>query len=860
MQSRGIGLTLSRRTALMFGGSTLFWSGIARAAGNEEPIPTYRADQRDQSFDAGWRFFKGDNPFFASRDFQDGAWRSVELPHDWSIEDLNPSQGPAVNAVVRPVDTAAVWEPAGKVPPIVGPFHGAGDLLGASSASSGGRSTGYTVGGIGWYRKHFRIDRADADSMVEIVFDGVYMNAEIWLNGSRIAGHAYGYTPFAVDLTPHLDPSGENVLAVRVANLGKNSRWYSGSGIYRHVKLNCTAKSRFQPWGLRVTTPAVDETIADVRLTAQLSGAAGSVLVAEIRDMRGRPVAKSEAPVSSDQVELALRVPTPARWSPDTPHLYTAHASIRTKDGAVDKVATTFGIRTIEVDAANGFRLNGKGYKLRGGCMHHDNGLLGAIALARAEERKIELLKARGFNAVRMSHNPPSQLLLDACDRLGMLVIGEAFDSWNVPKNPEDYSLYFAQQWRDDLTAMVARDGNHPSIVIWSIGNEIPEKTEPHGVATARMLTDELHRLDPTRPVTQGINGPNGPATPRSDGTADEAATAVVDIAGYNYKSYIYRTDHKNFPKRIVVGTESFPRDVARDWLTIEDLPNVIGDFVWTAMDYLGEVGLAKSDLVKADAEDGPYPWINAFCGDIDLIGQQKPQSLLRDVVWGVSPVEMAVQRPIPEGKTEKVSYWGWRDELQSWSWKGSEGRPLNVSVYTKGDRVRLLLNGNTVGEKQLLPKDGSTARFDVPYAPGRLVAIVYSGAKRLGQAVLETTGPAVALRAQVDRRTISASRDDLAYVTIEAVDAKGRVVPEAVHVVKAALAGSLELSGFGNANPRGVASFRQPVAKTWHGRALLIVRPTSSGRGMIELSSEGLASALVHLSVDDASKDGLTA
>ncbi|WP_230461363.1 glycoside hydrolase family 2 TIM barrel-domain containing protein [Sphingobium sp. CAP-1] len=467
----------------------------------------------------------------------------------------------------------------------------------------------------------------------------------------------------------------------------------------------------------------------------------------------------------------------------------------------------------------------------------------------RAEERKVELLLARGYNAVRTSHNPPSTAFLNACDRLGMLVMEEPFDCWNVGKNPDDYALYFKDHWHDDLAAMVGRDGNHPSVILWSIGNEIPETGTPAGVETARMLADALRRLDDTRPITQAINTANGPDVTRADGRPDQAATQFLDVAGYNYKLFAYERDHARFPDRVFVGTESYPRDVDTIWRRTDQSAWLIGDFVWTAMDYLGESGIGRSDLATPDPSRAPYPWFNGYCGDIDIIGQQKPQSLLRDVVWGLSPLELAVQRPLPEGASERMTPWGWRDELQSWTWPGAEGRPLSVAIYTRGDHVELLLNGKLVAERTLTEKDASVAQIILPYAPGRLVARAYRAGRRIGERMLETAGVAATLRLTADRSRLRADRDDLAFVTVEVTDQAGRLVPDAVHVLRSAIRGSAELVAFGNANPRGVASFQQPVAKSWHGRALAVCRPTGqSGRAVLTVESENLRPAMISL------------
>ncbi|MBU6393070.1 MAG: DUF4982 domain-containing protein [Sphingomonadales bacterium] len=802
------------------------------------------ADLRAQPFDKAWLFRKGDDEAFAKSELADADWRALDLPHDWSIEDL-PGIDPTLNGIVREADTAPLWQKVTKTPRQIGPFDARLNDNQALAHSASGGPTAYTVGGIGWYRKHFILPPLAPDAHVELEFDGIYMNAQIWLNGQLLAEHPYGYSPFVVDLTPHLDPSGRNLLAVRVANIGRNSRWYSGSGIYRHVRLNIVRAARFEPWGLTVTTPDVGEDAATVHVSARaIDAPSGSMINAKVRDAAGKVVAQGSGPIDGP-VQLRpveLRIARPRLWSPESPALYEVECLLLADGIVLDRLTSPLGIRRIEIDAASGLRINGMPTKLRGGCIHHDNGLLGAAAFDRAEERKVELLKARGFNALRASHNPSSPAFLAACDRLGMLVLEEAFDMWRIGKNPDDYSNYFDGWWKRDLTAMVRRGANHPSIFMWSIGNEIPERGEPEGAATAQMLAAELRRLDPTRPLTQAVPGSAGPDVLRADGRPDQAAFQFIDVAGYNYKLSAYERDHARFPDRVMVGTESFPKDAEKVWRLTDRSPYLIGDFVWTAMDYLGEAAIGRTALNGDPQGEGEFPWVGAGCGDIDLIGAQRPQSLARDVIWGVSPLEIAVQRPLPDGRREAPFLWGWRDELQSWTWPGAEGRVLSVAIFTRADRVRIELNGRIVADQ---PGDANKNIFtyaDVRYEPGTLRVTAFKGDKVIGERVLETAGAPAMLRLRPDRQQIGMGRNDLAFVTIEVLDKAGRLVPDAVHVLHASVDGPVELAAFGNANPRGVASFRQPVAKTWHGRALAVLRPTGeAGIATLNMDCEGL-------------------
>lgn len=854
MNNAAINSSFSRRTMFKLAGSTAAALCASRAlAGNNVTHPEiFKADLRGQAFDSDWRFYRGDGPDYGLPSFVDKAWRTIDLPHDWTIEDL-PGNDPALNAVIREADTAPLWQKLPELPSVtpfvIGPFDARLNDNKTSRQNSNISQTAYTVNGIGWYRKQFKLPALSADARVELTFDGVYANCQVWLNGRMLAEHPHGYTAFTVDLTPHLSNDGTNVLAVRVANLGRNSRWYSGSGIYRHVHLDITRTAGFEQAGLTVTTPRVAAGSATVNIVARtVALPSNAVLVTKIRDHDGRVVGTVSG---SATAQASIAISQPSLWSPETPYLYSVECELRNGDQLLDQMTAPLGIRTVEMDAANGLRINGKPYKLRGGCVHHDNGLLGAVAIDRAEIRKIELLKARGFNALRSSHNPSSPTFLATCDRLGMLVIEESFDQWRLGKNPDDYHLFFDGWWKKDLTSMVRRAANHPSVILWSVGNEIPERGDDDGVATAKMLVEEVHRLDPTRPATAAIPSFNVPGQTKTLDEIFQAAAAPLDVVGYNYQANRYASDHALHPDRIMVGTESYPRDVDINWRKVEASPYVLGDFVWAAMDYLGEASVGFTHLEGDPRNVQAYPWYTAFCGDLDLIGQQRPQSLARDVVWGLSELEIALQRPLPDGRKEVQSDWGWRDELSSWSWPGAEGKTLSMSVFTRGDRVTVELNGRRIAEQALKPSETYMHRIPIVYQPGKLVVSAWRGGRRIGRRTLETVGAPVAIRLDVDRSSIRNSRDELAYVTASVVDSAGRTVPDAVHVVEIETVGPVELAAFGNANPRGVASFRQPVAKTWHGQVLAILRPSGGlGQASLRIKAKGLESASTRINI----------
>ena len=580
----------------------------------------------------------------------------------------------------------------------------------------------------------------------------------------------------------------------------------------------------------------------------------------------------------------------PRLWSPASPNLYSAEVEILVNDRPVDKVSISVGIRKLELDAEHGLRINGVTFKLKGGCLHHDNGVLGSASIDRAEERRVELMKANGFNAVRCSHNPPSPAFLDACDRLGIMVLDEAFDMWTVAKKPDDYHLYFKEWWQRDLDAMVLRDRNHPSIVIWSIGNEFPERAAPEGVAIAKQLTDRLRQLDSSRPITQAVPFAfeamlkTGKIPPWS---SQDPAFKYLDVAGYNYEWKQFERDYARLPGRVMVETESYPIEAAEVWEAVNRLPYAIGDFVWTGMDYIGESGIGTARLIAAPSrypdaapstpamtapagiefpfpagamlgDTTDFPWFNSYCGDIDLIGNKKPQSFYRDVVWDRSKVEMAVLRPLPQGRKEQISAWGWFDELRSWTWPGHEGIPLTVRVYTKGDRVQLLLNGKEVGSTDVssttdLPagKTFMTAKLTVPYEAGELKAVALKNGKPIAETSLKTVGSPHRIALYPDRALLKRNCNDLSYVMLHIEDKNGNLIPDAVADIHFKISGAGELAAVGNANPKEMASFRRPRRNTYQGRCLAVVRPDgTAGAIILQAMSDGLESTSITIRV----------
>lgn len=810
------------------------------------------SNPRTLSFDNAWSFAKDNVKDAEFANFNDSKWRIVNLPHDWSIEDL-PNQLPNQT---------------------MGPF---------SKNSIGKASTGWTVGGTGWYRKKFVTAKEYQNKLVSIHFDGVYMNADVWLNGKHLGNHPYGYTPFYYDLTEYLKPEGEeNVIVVRARNEGKNSRWYSGSGIYRHVWLTCTNRVYVPAWGVYITTPEISQNSASVKVNSTVNNDQtinSSVnLITTIVDPKGKTVGSTQKIIQLESgksitVEQTIQIANPALWSLEKPQLYKAVTEIKNGNEIIDRVETLFGARTIKFDGTAGFSLNGKKVILKGGCIHHDNGPLGAVAMDRAEERKIEILKKNGYNAIRSSHNPPSEALLNACDRLGMLVMDEAFDTWVKPKNPEDYNLYFNQWWQKDLQAMILRDRNHPSVIMWSIGNEIYEAPDLLGQELGKKLADEVRKLDLTRPVTEGmVYLPPYTKTPLE---GYKPHLENLDVDGYNYflesKSiyfqrdsttvHFFDTQHALHPQKGYVVTESLSLYALDNWNKSIQSPYMFGSFKWTAFDYIGEAGIGKSRIKPEGRPDqkgmlgmgqffkDEWPIFNAGSGDFDLIGGKKQASYYQDVVWGISPLEMLVHYPIAEGMKEAIATWGFPEELKSWTWPGQEGKKLQVHVYTRCKIVKLELNGKVIAE-QTVPAGSITATFEVEYQPGILVAKGFDGAKETGSSMLKTTGKPASIHLVADRSTIKADLNDLSYIDVQIIDEKGNVVPTVDDMeISYQLTGKATIAGIGNGNVADMSSFQQNHKKVYQGRGLVIIRPSgTAGKITLKATAAGLKEASVEV------------
>lgn len=777
--------------------------------------------ERKTCIDEGWRFHYGEAAGAVSPDYDDSSWRTLSLPHDWCVE------------------TEAAEAAGGEH---IGPF---------SRSSVGGNSTGQTVGGEGWYRKTFTLGKEDKNKRIMLYFEGAYNHTTVWVNGRKAYFNHYGYQSFRFDATEFCKaPGKENVITVKVTNNGMNTRWYAGAGIYRHVWLIKTPQLHLDTWHNYIHTSDVTEGKAMVNVETLLKNEQSRKLKGEVTvllfDKGGNLVADSRQEVGVDgngekEVRFGMQVAKPQLWSPESPYLYKAVITVKDrKSGDEDRTVTRFGIRTLEFSADRGFLLNGKSVLLHGGCVHHDNGLLGAAAYDAAENRKITLLKNEGFNALRTAHNMTSEHFLEACDSIGMMVVDEAFDQWLQAKNKDDYHQYFKEYSDRDMQTMILRDRNHPSIIMWSIGNEIPGRITAEGQAVAARLRNTILALDTTRPLTAAI--PSWDDFRHSWDDDNNLAFKSLDVGGYNYLYDKYEHDHQSYPDRVMVGLETYPKRAAENWVLAERLPYVIGDFVWTAMDYLGESGIGSASFRKSGNQpfSPGWPWFNGWCGDIDLIGNKKPQSYYRDVVWHRKPVTMAVEEAAPEGTHMSVSLWGWQLEQQSWTWDYPHGTPLNVNVYSRAPQVRLYLNDSLVGTKTTSAT--FWAGFTVPYEPGTLRAVEYDGEKEGDSFILKTTGTPVALRLVSDRGSATADGKDLVYVTAELVDAEGQVVYDSQRTVHFSIEGEGSILACGNACPNDMESFRNSSPRLYNGRAQAIVKTTRTAAGFtLRVSADGL-------------------
>ena len=757
------------------------------------------ASAQKQLFDFGWQFT------------HDGKTQTVDLPHDWDI------------------------------------FEGPNSGKGAT-----GTGGGWFEAGKGEYRKQFTINNSKFiidNSLVKLHFEGVYQKAEIFINGQKAGQHHYGYTPFTVDVTKFLyKDKRENEVIVKVDNSEQpNCRWYSGSGIYRHVWLETMPAMHIAENGVFVTTPEVSANKATVKVEVTVQNEGNNdqkgIVVVE-----GKHQEVSLKAGESKTVTFTYTISNPKLWSPDSPYLYEVHAKLISQlPPLTSSLSTKFGVRTFSFDAENGFVLNGKKVLINGACVHHDDGVLGAMAFDDAEIRKVRQMKEAGFNLIRTSHNPTTRAFLDACDSIGMLVIDEAFDGWRTQKNPYDYSTVIDSCFRQDIHAMVIRDRNHPSVISWSIGNEVIERKDIRVVYTARQMKKAIHEYDKTRPVTEALCAWD------SDWEIYDPHAEVLDVVGYNYMIHKHASDHERDPKRIIWQTESYPRDAFRNWAVTNDFPYVVGDIVWTGLDYLGESGIGRN-YYKGEREgeswiEGGQPeWHGAPCGDVDITGWRKPISHYREMLWkDKTDLYMAVREPNGYHGEIHTTMWSVWPTWESWNWAGWEGKPIEVEVYTKAPEVKFYLNDQLIGTKQVNRSTEFKAVFSVPYKAGTLRA------EAGGESVtLSTAGEPTRLRLTADKTVMQADGQDLIYVIVEVIDSKGRVCPDAAIDCEASVKGAGNLLAFASADLKDTEPYTSPRVKTWKGRALLVVRSTQK-KGAVNVS---IKSALPTASMSMKSKE----
>ena len=725
--------------------------------------------------------------------------------------------------------TYRVWGVPGGAP--VSLPHDYSQHLPRSAASKSGSAGGWFQGANIIYDKEIDVTEELLSQRVMLEFEGVLPGAEVYLDDALLLRQPYGYLSFVADLTPHLRLGTQKIRVNVHGDALPNSRWYVGTGICRPVYLLQSPKACIEPWGLHAQTRQAG---GDWRLSAWacLSEEAvhpGCSVLFTLKDASGAVLCQAEVPALKQRLSLEETLGGIQAWTPDSPALYQLSAQLLANGETVDEAFISVGFREVKLDRERGLTLNGEAIKLRGGCVHHDNGLLGAVSCKDAEHIKVTRLKNHGFNAVRCAHNPPAPAFLDACDTWGLLVMDEFTDVWNIGKNPYDYHLHFQDRWRQDLGSMIQRDWNHPSVILWSIGNEIPERDgSGNGYALCEEMCRFVREMDDTRPVTAALNNigqrrldmlaanvqADGPDSIDFFGILSEKYLAPLDVAGYNYLSRRYEKDLAAYPRRFICGTESVAKEALECWQKTLAHPRVIGDFAWAAMDYLGEAGIGH---VWRKPEDGEgffekWPWRQANCADIDLCGNVTPAGYYRKAVWGtLDRPFIAVQHPKHFHEDGEVSYWAWPERHPAWDFPGWEGKPVQVDVYSAAQSVTLLLNGREIGTVSC--RD-CIASFDLLYAPGALKAVDSLG----NSASLRTPGSA-------SRIQFSACRaGSLAYVSAQITDADRNLCYFDQREISFSCEGG-EILAAGNADPASEEDFQQGKARAYHGQATAVIR-----------------------------------
>lgn len=838
---------------------------------------------RNQNIDKGWQFNYGIIDGFPDPS-KENTLREVDLPHDYMI--------------FSPVQETA-----------------------PARASSG-----FYTEGVAYYTKKIMIPAEWENDDVCLKFDGVMMNATIAVNGCKVALQHNGYIPFAVDITRYIYFGRDNSVTVTVnPSMQPNSRWYTGAGIFRSVELVHYPKLHIAEDGIFGYTKDIEfdskgnaiKAYIHTEILVQNSTLDNKMVkVSAFLTKEGCDdiiITRSQKiqvnPATTETAYISFTLDEPLLWDAKAPNLYRLHASVTdlgtfrthfvpTDSETSDETSVLFGIKTVTADVVHGLRINGKTTKLKGGCLHHDNGMLGAVSLYDSELRKLSIMKEIGFNAIRTTHNPPSSVLMEACDRIGMYVFDEAFDAWGIMKQPGDYNQYFDTDWEKDLTAFMKRDRNHPSVIIWSTGNEIPERGGlGNGYTLATRLAKKAHSLDPSRPISNAIcsywsgldddltaenmkkimgnnASDNAPLQNADEGKNDtsweeysEAFTNGLDIVGYNYMEDKYQLDHEMFPERVILGSENYPKEIGIRWPMVESTPYVLGDFTWTAFDYIGEAGIGKSVFLAPDdpmhkiggfalmSHGSPYPWRLANDADVDINGHILPQGEYRSVIWGNNKTYLYSYDPAVYDKKELISNWGFTDVRKNWNWKDSENKPVKVAVFSNADSVEFFLNGKSVGNckagERLVSDLPKSFLFDLTYAPGTLEAVSYKDGVTISKDTLTTTGPVHSIKLTAEKTKMAADGHSVIYVQTELLDIDGNIVPDADNRLSATVEGTGFLAAFGSANPITEENYTKGSFSAYRGRATAIIRSGyTSGSCTLTVSCEGLEAASVTIEI----------
>lgn len=757
---------------------------------------------------------------------------------------------------------------------------------------------GYYPGGSYSYSKRFNVAQEDLGKTFLLEVEGAYRYARVYLNGALLNTCQNGYRGFFTDLTPQLKIGEENLLELKISNNDQpNSRWYTGSGLYRPVWLWIGGDAFLEPDSVQVTTPNVGRvSTVEIRIPLIVKTGHSGFLTVETKllDEGGEICGEAETSVAlpcaqNTVLHQKIYLTDAKLWSVEHPHLYNCSIKVRNAEMVLDCALIPFGIRRVQVDPVNGMRLNGEKVNLRGACIHHDNGVIGAISTVAVEKRRVSLLKEAGFNAIRMSHNSASKALLTACDQVGMLLLEEVFDVWNNSKVENDSAQYFLRDWESDVEAVIRKDFNHPSVIIYSIGNEIQELGTAQGDEWNRRLVEKFHSLDQTRLVTNAVNGlvtvlPELPRIIRdmnldtdadfTDNDINAVMTALMgrgnelsahpllaerldgvfselDVCGYNYMRGRYLPDAKCYPNRIILGTETYGPDIDLNWALVKQCPQIIGDFTWTGWDYIGEAGIGVVGYNGPGGFASRYPTFLAYVGDIDLTGNRRPISYYREIVWGLrNKPYIAVQDPQHFGAVVMKTPWVTEEMVASWTWPGREGSSCMVEVYSAAPKVELYRNGEYIGSRAAGEANRFKACFQLEYQPGELKCLSWFPDGSCETTALQTAGPVSDLRLEPYGQTTCIEVDEILYIRVLLTDAEGRLNPAQSEALRLTLEGTGELLGFGSANPKGTDNFSDDSCTAWQGQAVAAIRGIAHGTVRIKAESKTMVSEWLEVKV----------